>query len=132
MSEIYTIINLEDYAKEMRSSAALSICKDHSENLDDYISIGQMVNLIRENCVGIDDENRPLLDEDANIKIFEETSVWIHSIGLAKLASKNLIECAWDDETNQMIFWAKEQSENTNESKPKRSNKRTKRKDSRD
>lgn len=132
MSEIYTIIHLEDYAKEVRASAALSICKDHSENLDEYVSIGQMINLIRENCLGVDDENRPLLNEDANIKIFEETSVWIHSIGLARLAAKDLIECAWDSESNEMIFWAKEQPENTNEPKPKRSNKRTKRKNSGD
>ena len=132
MSEVYTIIHLEDYAAEMRESAAKSICEKHTENLNEYISIGQMINLIKENCLGIDDNDRPLIDEDTNIKIFEETSVWIHSIGLARLAAKDLIECAWDSESNEMIFWAKEQPENTNEPKPKRSNKRTKRKNSGD
>ena len=130
MSEVYTIIHLEDYAAEMRESAAKSICEKHTENLNEYISIGQMINLIKENCLGVDDNDRPLIDEDTNIKIFEETSVWIHSIGLAKLAAKDLIECAWSDEDNAMVFWAKEKPENKNESK--RRNKRTKRKDSRD
>lgn len=130
MSEVYTIIHLEDYAAEMRESAAKSICEKHTENLNEYISIGQMINLIKENCLGIDDNDRPLIDEDTNIKIFEETSVWIHSVGLARLAAKDLIECAWSDEDNAMVFWAKEKPENKNESK--RRNKRTKRKDSRD
>jgi hypothetical protein len=26
---------------------------------------------------------------------------------LAKMASDDLLECAWDDETQDMIFWAK-------------------------
>lgn len=130
MSEVYTIIHLEDYAAEMRESAAKSICEEYTENINEYISIGQMINLIKENCLGVDDNDRPLIDEDTNIKIFEETSVWIHSVGLARLAAKDLIECAWSDEDNAMVFWAKEKPENKNESK--RRNKRTKRKDSRD
>lgn len=129
MSEVYTIIHLDNYAEEMRASAAKSICDEYTENLNEYISIGQMINLIKENCVGVDDNDRPLIDEDANIKIFEETSVWIHSVGLARLAAKDLIECAWSDEDNAMVFWAKEKPENTNESHTTRKrNKRNKRK----
>jgi hypothetical protein len=130
MSELYAIINLEGYADEMRTFAAKNICDNYNVDLNEYISIQQMINLIKENCIGCDNNQRPLINEDINIKIFEETSVWIHSVGLARLAAKDLIECAWSDEDNAMVFWAKENQENKNESK--RRNKRTKRKDSRD
>lgn len=131
MGEIYAITNLEGYAQEMRDCAAKNICESYSENLDDYISMGQMINLIKDNSVGVDDENRPLLDEDANIKIFEETSVWIHNIGLAKLAANNLVQCAWSSEENTMIFWTEtaEKKDESNIIKPSKRNKRTKRKD---
>ena len=118
MSEVYAIIDLEGYASQMREAAAKSICPENADNLDEYISLGQMTNLVEEFCLGHDDENRPLLDEDTNVQIFEETALWIHNIGLAKLAAQDLVECAWDDKTNDMVFWSK-----TNE-QPKRKNSR--------
>lgn len=126
MSEIYAITNLEGYAEEMRVCAAKNICDTYDDDLNEYISIGQMINLIKQNCLGFDEQNRPLLDEDANGEICEQTSVWIHNVGLARLASKDLVQCAWSDKDNTMIFW----TENKNESKPKRKrNKKNKRQD---
>ena len=116
MSEVYAITNLESYAEEMRVCAAKNICDTYDDDLNEYISIGQMINLVKENCVGFDEENRPMLDENANCEIFEQTCVWIHNIGLARLAAKDLVQCAWSDKDNTMIFW----TENKNESKPKR------------
>jgi hypothetical protein len=116
MSEVYAITNLEGYAEEMRVCAAKHICDTYDDDLNEYISIGQMINLVKQNCVGFDEQNRPLLDEDANCEIFEQTSVWIHNVGLARLASKDLVQCAWSDKDNTMIFW----TEKNNESKPKR------------
>jgi len=115
MSEVYAITNLEGYAEEMRVCAAKNICDTYDDDLNEYISIGQMINLIKQNCLGFDEQNRPLLDEDANGEICEQTSVWIHNVGLARLASKDLVQCAWSDKDNTMIFW----TENKNESKPK-------------
>lgn len=108
MSELYAITDLDGYISQMREAAAKSICENTDDNLDDYISINQMVNLVKENCKGYDDENRPLLDEKSNEKIFEDAAIWIHDVGLAKLAGRDLIECAWDNESNEMVFWAKE------------------------
>lgn len=116
MSEVYAITNLEGYAKEMRVCAAKNICDTYDDDLNEYISIGQMINLVKENCLGFNEENRPMLDENANGEIFEQTCVWIHNIGLARLAAKDLVQCAWSDKDNTMIFW----TENKNESKPKR------------
>lgn len=125
MSEVYAITNLEGYATQMRDAAAKSLSENHNDNLDDYISINQIVNLVKNECVGFDDEDRPLLDEDTNEKIFENTAVWIHNVGLAKLAAQDLVECAWDDKTNEMIFWAKEKRASNGKSKSRRKNKKS-------
>ena len=104
--EFYAITNIEGYATEMRDAAARTVAENYEENLDEYISIGQMINLVHSECVGFDSENRPLLNEDANEQIYKSTVTWIHNVGLAKLAAQGLIECAWDDESNDMVFWA--------------------------
>lgn len=130
MSEVYAIIDLDGYANEMRIAAAKSIAPDGQDNLDDYITISQIKSLVNAWCVGYDDQERPVLDEESNQHIFEDTTVWMTNVGLAKLAAEGFLECAWDDESNEMIFWASQESETTNEQpKPKRKNKRTKRKD---
>jgi hypothetical protein len=125
MSKVYAITDLEGYATQMRDAAARSLSENHNDNLNDYISVNQIVNLVKNECVGFDDENRPLLDEDINEKIFENTAVWIHNVGLAKLAAQDLVECAWDDKANEMIFWAKEKRNSNAKSKSRRKNKKS-------
>lgn len=106
MRDVYAIVDIEGYVKEMRIAAAKSIVDSFDDNLDEFITINQMINLVEEECLGFDDKIRPLLDEDTNEKIYELTVGWIHNVGLAKLAAKGLIECAWDDCSNEFIFWS--------------------------
>ena len=104
--EVYAITDIDGYVSQMREAAANSISEDSSsDNLDNYISLNQMVGLVKSNCLGFDENEHPILDEKTNQKIFEEASIWIHNIGLAKLAAKDLVECAWDDELSEMVFW---------------------------
>lgn len=128
MSEVYAITDLRSYATQMREAAAISLSDSHEENLDLYISLEQMIGLVNNNCLGFDEHDRPLLNEDANSEIFGQTAAWIYNVGLAKLASQDLIECAWDNQANEMVFWPKQKPsdiKNKNESKPKK-NKRSK------
>jgi hypothetical protein len=121
--ELYAITNLDGYVEEMRQAAACSLSSSSDDNLDDYISLSQMINLVKSECVGFDDHDRPLLNEDANEKIYESTVTWIHNVGLAKLAAKDLVQCAWDDKTNEMIFWANpELNKQTTVKKKRKSN----------
>jgi hypothetical protein len=132
MSEVYAIVDVDGYAIQMRDAAAQSISSDTNENLDEYISLKQMTNLVEEFCLGHDDEDRPLLDEDTNEKIFEEAALWIHDVGLAKLAAKDLVECAWDDKMNEMVFWSKPEKQETKNARTnsRGKNKKTKGSDS--
>ncbi len=121
MSEVYAITDLEGYATEMREAAAKSLSQSYEENLDDFISIGQMINLVNSECIGFDNKDRPLLNEDVNEKIYEHTVTWIHNVGLAKLAAKGFVECAWDEISNEMVFWANPEI-NKPENKKRKSN----------
>lgn len=116
-NDVYAIVDMNGYALEMREAAAKSIADPFDDDLNTYISIDQMINLIKDECIGFDDKKRPLLDEYSNEKIYESTMTWIHNIGLAKLASKNIIECAWDDKENNFIFWENQTSEIKNNDK---------------
>jgi hypothetical protein len=132
MSNTYAIVDVVGYATQMREAAAENLCENHSENLDSYITIKQMINLVNSECVGFDNQDRPLLDEETNGNIFDKVSVWIHNCGLAKLAAQDLIECAWDDNANEMIFWSKPnkvsdnaKSQQSSKSKKKSRNKKS-------
>jgi hypothetical protein len=119
MSDVYAIVDIEGYVKEMRDAAARSISTSCDENLDEFITVYQMISLVKENCIGFDDSERPLLDEDSNEKIYEHTVTWIHNVGLAKLAAKGLVECAWDENINEMVFWANPEITKTQKKKRK-------------
>jgi len=124
--EVYAIVDVDGYASQMRQAAADSISENgSSDNLDNYISINQMMGLVKQSCLGFDDNNRPLLNEDANNEIFEQAAIWIHNVGLAKLAAKDLVECAWDDKSNEMVFWAKEKRKSNAKPKSRRKNKKS-------
>lgn len=107
--EVHTIMNLEKYAAYMRRKAASSFSESYEENLDDYVSIGQVCKMIGEHSLGKDEEGRYLLGESGYDRLFEALKVRIYNCGLSKLASKNVLECAWDNESNEMIFWTPNQ-----------------------
>jgi hypothetical protein len=130
VNELYSITDLTTYAEQMRNMAAKYFKEDHNENLDDYISLSQVYSIVRDEAVGLDEKDNFILDEESNEKIYDTVKVWLHNVGLAKLAASDLVECAWDDEINEMIFWVKEDTtkKNPKNEKPKSKNKRPKRK----
>ena len=91
MSDVYAIVNLEGYAEEMRTAAAKTFSDTSTTELNEYISVKQIINLVYEKCLGFDDENRPMLNETINESIYEDISVWIHNVGLARLGVKTLL-----------------------------------------
>ena len=120
--QVYSIYDINGYVSQMREAAAKSISEDTiNEDLDSYITINQMMGLVKTNCLGYDENNNPLLNEKSNEQIYEDAAIWIHNVGLSKLSAKDLVECAWDDKLNEMIFWQKEIAKND---KPKRKRKR--------
>lgn len=106
MSEIYSIMNLEKYAEYMRKRAALSYSENYTENLDEFITNEQVCGLIIENSVGVDENGKYLLSEESHENLFEAIRLRLYNTGLAKLAAEGHLECAWDEEKQEMIFWS--------------------------
>jgi hypothetical protein len=120
--ESYSIIDLEGYAKAMRSGAASSFEEDYTENLDDFITIPQVINIIKENNLGLDEEGNYLINEDIFDDVFNSIRDRLYEVALCKLAAKGLIECAWDDESNDMVFWLANKDKTSISAKPSQDN----------
>lgn len=114
---IYSITDLQNYAIYLRDSAASSFAEGYTENLDDFISITQVINLIKKRSLGVDDNGDLMIDGDSFDNTFDDIRNWLYGVGLAKLSAKGIIECAWDNDLNQMIFWHSE-NKNSIQSKP--------------
>lgn len=111
-NDTYIINDLTNLAISIRKNSALSFSGTYTENLDDFISIAQVENIIVQHT-DIDDDGNMIIDEDQYNTIFDEVSNWLFNIGLAKLAAEDKIQCAWDDENNCMIFWHNENDKNS-------------------
>jgi hypothetical protein len=120
--ESYSIIDLEGFAKSMREGAASSFEKDYTENLDEFISIGQVINMIKKNNLGLDEEGNYLINEQIFDDVFNDIRDWLYGVGLAKLASKGFVDCSWDDESNEMVFWLANKDKTNIPAKPSQDN----------
>ena len=120
--ESYSIIDLEGYAKAMRDGAASSFEKDYTENLDDFISIPQVINMIKGNNLGFDSEGNYLINEQIFDDVFNDIRNWFYEVGLCKLAAKGFVDCAWDDESNEMVFWLANKDKTEIPAKPSQDN----------
>lgn len=105
METSYSITDIEGFAQTIRDGAARSISENYTENLDEFISIGQIMSMVKDISIGIDDDGLFMITEDLFDEIFEHIRETIYQIGLSKLAATGQIECAWDDQKNEMVFW---------------------------
>jgi hypothetical protein len=104
-NEVYAIMNMEKFAAYVREKAALSIASNYDEDLDEFISIKQVCMIVQDCSVGKDENERCLLDEEGRELLSELLRVRLYNVGLAKLAAADKLQCAWDDESNEMVFW---------------------------
>lgn len=113
--EIHCIMNLEKYAEHIRKSAAQSFAKgeklDEKEDLNEYVTINQVCQMVAENALGMDEESHYLINDDGYEVLLKQIKTRIYNSGLSKLAAKDLIECAWDSKKKTMIFWSNKESD---------------------
>jgi hypothetical protein len=113
-NNIYSIVDLDGYANSLRDGVAKSFVDNYTENLDDYITLEQVKNIIIGYSLGQDDNGDYLINSEVFNDTFDDVREWFYEAGLSKLAAKGVIECAWDNETNQMIFWSNNDTKRTN------------------
>lgn len=113
---IYSITDLDGYAASLRDGVAKSFVENYKENLDEYITLDQIKHLIIGYSLGQDDEGNYLINEDTFNDTFDDAREWFYEVGLAKLAAKGAVECAWDDKANEMVFWVNNNDQQSNQS----------------
>jgi len=113
--ENYIITDIESYAQTVRETCFNYLKYSNgpsnsvNENLDDYIKIPEIISLVTKKCE-LNENDQFVLNEEIHEDIFQDVCDWVYGIGLSKLVSDNLVECAWDDEQNCMVFWSPEKS----------------------
>lgn len=116
--ENYSIIDIDSYAEAIRENAAKSFCEDYSENLDNFITIQQVINLVKKHSLGKDEYGYYIINEEIFDDTFNDIREWLYGVGLAKLAAKGYVECAWDSKKNEMIFWLSDENNTIISTKP--------------
>ena len=103
--ETHVIMNLDKYAIYVRGKAASYLSEEYEEDLDEFVTLGQVKQMIDEHSSGKDEKERYLLSESDCDDLLESLGIRLYNCGLSKLAARNLLECAWDSEKGEMVFW---------------------------
>ena len=115
----YSITDSLEFARIMRSCAAESLSEEYTgeaksytdEDLDGIVTLSQIESIISEHSLGVDEEDQEIIDTDIFNNIFDETRNLIYQSAMSQLAAKGLVECAWDEEKNKMVFWVDSEKE---------------------
>ena len=101
----YAIKDMKRFCKKMRRYAIAFLSQDTvKKNIRDFITLKQCKQII-ENLCDRGGDGYFIVGEDAYVEIIEMISKQIYQSALSKLAADDIIECAWDNEKNKMIFW---------------------------
>ena len=113
MTNYIKIRNLKLFINSIRKNAAMVFPESYYEQIDDLISLSQTENLARQYIEPGYNNEFILSDKNYNL-LCEEIKKWIYNSSLSLVASSGNIECAWDDDSNEMIFWHPESHETFN------------------
>ena len=105
--ETFSVTNIDRFAEIIRKNSAESLSNNYPD-LNEFITIGQIAKFIEEKNYDIDDYGNIILNEYLLDDLLDEISYWIYQVGLSKLCGADKLDCAWDDDENKMVFWAKE------------------------
>jgi hypothetical protein len=107
--EFYSITDIEEYCEQTRSMLAEQYSggkKVTTKEIDEYITLSQVENLVDEFCEDHDEEGLPIISVNNHNNICEAIMQRLQNVGLAKLASDGYLEVAFDESINDFIFWS--------------------------
>lgn len=108
--EVMLIEDEELFIRGMQKHLNKVIAKDTIEagDLDSYMTLEQIRSMAREWYIGLDPESgHPVMTAEVYEEMVLALSRAFLGSCLAKLASKGLVESAWDPEANEAVFWRK-------------------------
>ena len=98
MSE-YSITELANFAETVRDSAASNLSGGQYDTriIDTFITIEQVISIVKKESLGLDNDGKFIINGTIFDDVFEQVTSIIYQAALSKVASQDLIECAWDD-----------------------------------
>lgn len=98
---MYRIVNLEDFSSELRRE----VLKTHGCEEDEgrYLTDGQIASFVREKFP--EEDGEIVFDDDGLKEIVKFATGTILGSCMSEMASKGELECAWDNEKNDMVWW---------------------------
>ncbi len=113
MSNYLTIRNIKLFTKSIRKNVIMIFPRSYYHEVERLISLAQTENLVRK-YIEPGYNNEFIISERNYDILCDEIKKWIYNSSLGIVASSGKIECAWDDDSNEMFFWHPESNETFN------------------
>jgi len=109
--QVMAVVDMDAYVEEIAKAVTQEISPGtNHKDLFNYCTQEQIVGMIEENCLGFSEDNEPLINFEVFNTIFNSVLQRVQNGALSKLAAEGYLECAWDDEINEMVFWLADES----------------------
>ena len=102
----YIVEKNAKFCKSLRKAAAKMLSNEEHRNMDEFITINQCIQIVKEKCIGTDEKGRYIINTDSYAEMLIDIAEQIYQSALSKLASNDVIQCAWDDKEDCMVFWS--------------------------
>jgi hypothetical protein len=113
MSNYIKIRNLNLFVKSVRKNIVMIFPRQYYYEVDNLISLKQTESIVRK-YIEPSYNDEFILSEDNYELLCNEIKKWIYNRSLSMVASSGEIECSWDDDSNEMIFWDPKSKETFN------------------
>ena len=113
MSNYIKVRNLNLFTKSVRKNVVMIFPRQYYYEVDSLISLKQTESIVRE-YIEPSYNDEFIISEDNYELLCNEIKKWIYNRSLSQVASSGKIECAWDDNSNEMIFWDPKSKETFN------------------
>jgi hypothetical protein len=110
MSNYTTIRNIKLFTKSIRKNVVMIFPRSYHNVVDSLISLEQTESLVRK-YIEPSYNDEFIISEDNYDMLCNEIRNWVYNSSLSQAASCGTIECAWDDDINDMVFWHPESTE---------------------
>lgn len=115
-TENFAITDLIGYCHAVRAGVSEE-CQEDFGDLNQFITIPQIINIVKKSAVAINEDGIVIINHEIHEYIWEEVAQRMMNCAISKLCAADTLECAWDDEIGEFVFWKKDHAENKQEKK---------------
>lgn len=112
--EMLSVVDMEGCIEHLAGSIAKEYSSEtKAEDVFYFCSPQQIESIINESCLGYDENDNPIINSSVYAEVCDKIFQTVQNASLAKLASEGHLECAWDDDLNDMVFWLPDEPNRT-------------------